>query len=92
MRKITLADGELRQYRFPSDTTPILVFPIPHDAAAFKRILRDLLTSEDIALSQDDMVATKTEVAVSIITRQGKFPIPWQDAARIAFATATADA
>lgn len=92
MRKITLADGELRQYRFPSDTTPILVFPIPHDAAAFKRILRELLTSEDIAVSQDEMVATKTEVAVSVITRQGKFPIPWQDAARIAFTNIDATA
>ena len=92
MRKITLADGELRQYRFPSDTTPILVFPIPHDAAAFKRILRELLTSEHLAISLDDMAVTKTDLAVSVVTRQGEFLILWQDATRIAFATADATA
>ena len=92
MTKITLADGELRQFRFACDTTPILVFPIPLDAPAFRAVLRNLLTSEHLAISLDDMAVTKTDLAVSVVTRQGKFPIPWQDAARIAFTNIDATA
>lgn len=88
MSKITLADGELRQYRFPSDTAPILVFPIASDADNFRAMLRELLAVTDDTLSLAKFVLTKGEIAIIVTAPQGEFLIPWQDAARIAFATA----
>jgi hypothetical protein len=90
MSKITLADGELRQYRFPSDTTPILVFPIACDADAFRAMLRELLAADDDTMSHAKFVLTKGEVAVIVTGPHGRFLIPWHDAARIAFATTDA--
>lgn len=85
MSKITLADGELRQYRFPSDTTPILVFPIACDADAFRALLRDLLAATDDTLSHAKFVLTKGEAAVIVTAQNGSFSIPWHEATRIAF-------
>lgn len=90
MSKITLADGELRQYRFPSDTIPIVVFPIDCDADHFRALLRELLAADDSTLSHAKFVLTKGEVAIIVTAPDGEFLIPWQDAARIAFATVDA--
>lgn len=92
MSKITLADGELRQYRFPSDTTPIVIFPIACDAAKFRALLRELLAADDGTLSHAKFVLTKGEIAIIVTAPNGEFLIPWQDAARIAFAASDANA
>lgn len=88
MSKITLTDGELRQYRFPSDTTPTVIFPIACDADKFRNLLRALLVATDDTRPHAKFVLTKGETAVIVTAQNGNFPIPWQDAARIAFATA----
>ena len=92
MSKITLVDGELRQFRFPSDTTPIIIFPIACDADKFHAMLRDLLVATDDTLSHSNFVLTKGEAAVIVTAQNGSFPIPWQDATRIAFTASDANA
>lgn len=84
MSRITLADGELRQYRFPSDKSPILVFPIACDADAFRAMLRELLAATDDTRSHSKFVLTKAETAVILTAPNGSFSIPWHDATRIA--------
>lgn len=86
MAHYTLQDGELHTYRFPSDTHPILVFPIPCDAETFKSLLRDLLASDHGSISHAEFALAQTEMAVSVMSRQGEFLLPWKDAARIALA------
>lgn len=92
MSKIILADGELRQYRFPSDRTPILVFPIPCEVDKFRAMVRELLAADDGTLSHAKFGLTKGEIAIIVTTPHGEFLIPWRDAARIAFADSDASA
>lgn len=84
MTKYTLHDNELRAYRFDADTRPMLTHPIPVTAAEMKEAITALLSGDTGSVSGDDYVLTQTEMAVSVVTRQGEFLLPWKDAARIA--------